>query len=123
MLLYFSIKVALCGAWRKTVANKYSNTPGIRELYAFLALKNHGQDAAMKVRDNCYTGPLKNTPMKVAKGTNASDMALPCIGQMYYALRMVKKLSQCKQTYLNQMCANFILPRCIHFNKFTMIFK
>ena len=27
------IKVALCGTWRKTVANKYSNLPGIRELH------------------------------------------------------------------------------------------
>ena len=46
MLLYFSIKVALCRAWRKTVANNYSNLPGIRELRDFLALRNHGQDAA-----------------------------------------------------------------------------
>ena len=55
MLLSFLIKVALCGAWRKTVANMYSNLPGIRELHDFLALRNHGQDAATKVRDNCYT--------------------------------------------------------------------
>ena len=42
--------------WRKTVANKYSNLPGIRKPHGFLALRNHGQEAAMKVRDNCYTG-------------------------------------------------------------------
>ena len=86
----------MCGAWRKTVAHKYSNLPGIRELHDFLALRNHGQDAAMKVRGNCYTCPLKNTPMKVAKGMNANDMALPCVGQMYYALGMVKELAQSK---------------------------
>ena len=86
----------MCGAWRKTVANKYSNLPGIRELHDFLALRNQSQDAAMHVRDNCYTGPLKNTPMKVAKGMNASDMALPCVGQMYYAPGMVKELAQSK---------------------------
>ena len=96
MLLSFLIKVALCGAWRKTVANKYSNLPGIRELHDFLALRNHGQDAATKVRDNCYTCPLKNTPMKEAKGMKASDMALPGVGQMYYALGMVKELAQSK---------------------------
>ena len=97
-------------AWRKTVANKYSNLPGIRELHDFLALRNHGQDAAMKVRDNCYTSPLKNTPMKIAKGMNASDIALPCVGHSYYALGMGKELSQSKQAHLNQMCANFIPP-------------
>ena len=86
----------MCGAWRKTVANRYSNLHGISELHDFLALRNHGQDAAMKVRDNCYTGPLKNTPMKVAKGMNASDMALLCVGQMYNALGMVKELAQSK---------------------------
>ena len=86
----------MCGAWRKTVAHKYSNLPGIRELHDFLALRNHGQDAAMKVRGNCYTGPLKNTPMKVAKGMNASDMALPCVGQIYYAPGMVQELAQSK---------------------------
>ena len=82
------------GAWRKTVANKYSNLPGIRELHDFLALRNHGQDAAMKVRDNCYIRPLKKIPMKVAKGMNASEMALTCVGQMNFALGMVKELAQ-----------------------------
>ena len=88
---------------------KYSNPPGFRELHDFLALRNHGEDAAMKVRDNCYTDPLKNTPMKIAKGRNASNMALPCVGHSYYALGMVKELLQSKQAHLYQMCANFIL--------------
>ena len=82
-------KGSIVRAWRRTVANKYSNLPDIRELQDFLALRNHGQDA-MKVNDNCYTGPLKNTPMKIAKGMNASDMALPCVGHSYYALGMVR---------------------------------
>ena len=72
-------KCGIVRAWRKTIANKYSNLFGIRELNDFLALRNHGQDSAVKIRVNCYTGPLKNTPMKIAKGMNASDMALPCV--------------------------------------------
>ena len=48
--------------------------------------------------------------MKIAKEMNASDMALPCVGHSYYALGMVKELSQTKQAHLNQMCANLIPP-------------
>lgn len=95
-------------AWRETVTNKYSNLPGIRELHNFLVMRNNDQGAAMKVRDSCYTGLLKNTPMKIAKEMNASDRALPGVGQSYYALGMVKELSQSKQAHLNQMCVNFI---------------
>ena len=54
-------KGSIVQAWRKTVAKMYSNLPGIRELHNFLALRNHGQDAAMKVRGNCYIGPLKHS--------------------------------------------------------------
>ena len=35
-------KGSIMRAWRKAVANKYSNLPGIRELHDFLALRNHG---------------------------------------------------------------------------------
>ena len=80
-------------AWRRTIVNKYSNLPGFRELYDFLAFRNHGQDAAMKVRDNCYSSQLKNTPIKIAKEMNANDMVLPRVGHSYYALEKVKELS------------------------------
>ena len=49
--------------------------------------------------------------MKEAKGIKASDMALPGVGQMDYALEMVKELAQSKLTHLYQMCANFSPPR------------
>ena len=39
-------KGSIVRTWRKTVAKKYSKLPGIRELHDFLALRNHGQDAA-----------------------------------------------------------------------------
>ena len=51
-----SIKVALCGPGGKLLQTN-SNLPGTRELHDFLALRNHDQDAAMKVSDNCYTSP------------------------------------------------------------------
>ena len=92
-------KGSIVQAWRRTIANKYSNLPGIRELHDFLALRNHGQDSAMKVRDNCYSGPLKYTPMKRVKGMNAIHMALPSIGHSYYAPGITSKLF-----HFNQMC-------------------
>ena len=85
-----------------------SNLPGIRGLHDFLALRNPGANALMKVRDNCYTGTLRDTPMKVAKGMSPTDSVLPGDGQSYYALGMVKELSNTKQSHLNQMCTNFI---------------
>ena len=59
--------------WRDTVSQKYTNLPGIRELHDFLSLKNPGTDAVMKVRGKCYSGALKNTPMKLSKGINPID--------------------------------------------------
>ena len=98
-------KGSIVRAYRRTIVNKYSNLPGFRELHDFLTLRNHGQDSAMKVRDNCYTSLLKNTPMKTVKGMNAIHMALPSIGHSYYAPGITSKLS-----HFNQMCANFIPP-------------
>ena len=89
--------------WRDTVTQKYTNLPGIRELHDFLALKNPGTDAIMKVRDKCYTGTLKDTPMKLVKGRNSTDRQLT-----YDAKGLVKELSASKQAHLKQMCRNFI---------------
>ena len=83
--------------WRETVTKKYSNLPGIRGLHDFLALRNSGQDAVMKVRESCYTGILKDTPMKVIKGMSCTDIAIPGVGQTYFALGMIKQLSESKQ--------------------------
>ena len=88
-------------AWRETVTKKYSKLQGIRALHDFIALRNRGEDAVMKVRDSCYTGILKNTPMKFSKGMSPSDVAIPGVGQSYYALKVVKELSENKQSHLN----------------------
>ena len=96
--------------WRDTVAAKYSNLPGIRGLHDFLVLRNSGTNAIMKIRDTCYSGALRDSPMKVVKGMNSADRVLPGVGQSYHALGMVKTLSETKQSHLNQMCRNFI-PR------------
>ena len=82
-------------SWRDTVTKKYNNLPGLRGLHEFLAPRNPGANALIKVRDNCYTG-IRDTPMKVAKGTSQTESVLPGVGQSYYALGMIKELSDSK---------------------------
>ena len=94
--------------WRDEVAKKYTNLPGIRGIHDFLVLRNPGANAVMKVRETCYSGGLKDTPMKVVKGMTPADRVLPGVGQSYYALGMIKNLTESKQSHLNQMCKNFI---------------
>ena len=84
------------------------HTPGIRELHDFLALNNPGTDAEMKVCEKRYTGTLKNTPMKLMKGMNPADRAIPGVNLSYAAKGLVKELSDSKLTHLRQMCRNFI---------------
>ena len=48
-------------SWREVVGEKYSNLQRIRELHDFLALRNRGCNAIMKVSKTCYTGALRDT--------------------------------------------------------------
>ena len=98
-------------SWRDKVTKRYNNLPGIRGLRDFLALQNAGANAVTKVRNSCYSGVIRDTPMKVAKGKSPTDRVLPGVGQSYYALGMVKELSESKQS---QMCTNFIPRDCWH---------
>lgn len=92
-------------SWREVVGEKYTNLPGIRDLHDFLALRNPGQNAIMKVRQKCYSGALVDTPMKII---DASHIALPTVNHSYYALKRIKELSENKIKDLQQMCNNFI---------------
>ena len=53
--------------WRETMVQKYSNLPGIRGLHDSVGLHNSGQSTTMKVSESCYTGTLKDIPMKIPK--------------------------------------------------------
>ena len=91
--------------WREVFGEKYSGLPGVRDLHDFLALRNPGHDAVLKVKETCYTGTLRDTPMKI---TNESRVALPTVNHSYHALKRVKELSDNKKRDLHQMCMNFI---------------
>ena len=72
-MLVLPLTVVVLSVAGGTVSQKYTNLPGIRELHDFLSLKNPGTDAVMKIRGKCYSGALKNTPMKLSKGINPMD--------------------------------------------------
>lgn len=95
-------------SWRDLIAQKYANLPGIHSLHNFLALKNPGVDAVMKVRDECYTGVLKNSLMRLEKGYKPVDVALPRVSDSYVSRGRVRAISDTKLTHLKQMCSNFI---------------
>ena len=94
--------------WRDIVTQKYSNLPGIRSYHDFLAVKNPGAEAVMKVRELCYTGTLRNTPMHLTKGYTRQFIALPTVNDTYSAQRKVRELSESKLSHLKQMCSNYI---------------
>ena len=63
--------------WRETLLNKYSDLPGVRKYHDFLVVKAHDGNTVMKVREKCFTGAWKNSPMHVtdpwANGTPTSS--------------------------------------------------
>lgn len=62
----------------------------------------------MKVRELCYTGTLRNTPMHLTKGYTRQFIALPTVNDTYSAQRKVRELSEFKLSHLKQMCSNYI---------------
>ena len=64
----------------------------------------------MKVRELCYSGTLKNTPMHLTRGYTREFLALPTVNDTYIAQGKIKQLSDTKLSHLKQMCSNYI-PR------------
>ena len=95
-------------SWRDMITKKYANLPGIRSFHDFLVLKNPGFNAEMKVRDECYNGPLKRSPMKLEKGFTPADVALPKVSDTYISSGKSRVLGDTKLAHLKQMCNNFI---------------
>ena len=54
-------------AWRDTLGVKYSDLPGVRKLHDFLIVKAHDGQVVMKVRERCFTGVWRASPLRVVK--------------------------------------------------------
>ena len=62
---------------------------------------------AMKVRERCYTGPLRDTPTKVNLGFTADESCIPRITDTYKSKGLIKQIPESKLGHLIQMY-NFI---------------
>lgn len=77
-------------------------------MHDFLAIKNPGQTAVMKVHDVICSGPLVNTPMRVSKDFLPTTSVIPTVNDTYMAKNLVKDLGGVKLDDLKQMYTNFI---------------
>lgn len=84
---------------RDVVTQKYANLPGIRSYHDFWV-------SAEMVRDECYTGILKPSPMKLEKGYMPVNVALPTVSDTYLSSGKAQALADTKLTHLKQMCTN-----------------
>ena len=51
--------------WRNTLGEKYSDLPGVRRYHDFLVVKAHDGSVVMKVRENCFSGSWKDSPLRI----------------------------------------------------------
>ena len=55
--------------WRDSLGDKYSDLPGVCKLHDFLVVRAHNGNVVMKVRENCYVGEWKDSPLHVRVST------------------------------------------------------
>ena len=71
----------------------------------------------MKVREKCYAGALRDTPMVKKDGTN-TESCIPRITDSYQSRGNLRTLTVGKLSHLKQMYANFIVEEMwLDFNK------
>ncbi len=51
--------------WRDSLGDKYSDLPGVHKLHDFLVVKVHNGNVVMKMRENCFAGEWKDSPLRV----------------------------------------------------------
>jgi len=49
--------------WRNYLGLKYSDLPGVRKLHDFLVVKTNTGEVVMKVREWCFSGEWKRSPL------------------------------------------------------------
>ena len=55
--------------WRDTLGVKYSDLPGVRKLHDFLFIRAHTGQVVMKVREHCFKGQWKDSPLRMVNPT------------------------------------------------------
>lgn len=55
--------------WRDTLGQKYSDLPGVRKTHDFLFVHSHTGQIVMKIRDRCYTGAWRDSPLHIVDST------------------------------------------------------
>ena len=95
--------------WREKISAKYSKLPGIRELHDFIIVRPSDTEiATMLVREWCYGGTPKRSPLKLNSGFTANVNVFPSQSECYDQLKKTRQLTVGKLTHLTQMCQNFI---------------
>lgn len=51
--------------WQDTLGHKYSDLPGVRKLHDFLVTRTHDGLVLMKVREQCFTGAWRESPLHI----------------------------------------------------------
>ena len=63
---------------------KYMNIPGIQSFHDFVFACNPlTGDAECRVRERCHKGTLNMSPLKIASGHSASEVAIPQAALFY----------------------------------------
>jgi len=95
--------------WRDKISAKYSKLPGIRELHDFIIVRSPDTEiATMLVREGCYGGASKKSPLKLNSDFTANTNVFPLESDCYDQLKKTRELTAAKLTHLTQMCRNFI---------------
>ena len=96
-------------SWRDVITKKYVNLPGIHSFHNLYNIKkNPGFNAEMKVRDECYVGPLKRSSMKFENGYTPADIAFLKVSDTYVSYGKSLVLTDRQLAHVKQMCNNFI---------------
>ena len=92
--------------WRNSVGKKYSDLPGVRKLHDFLVVKTHDGRVVMKVREHCYGGDWKESPLHVR------DHSASGIPTTTYAEKHYHGISAQKMADMVTMYDRYISPDC-----------
>lgn len=90
--------------WRKTLGEKYLDLPGVRKYHDFL--KAHDGTVVMKVREHCYSGSWKDSPLRIR------DSSVSGVPTETYKDTQSRSLTTEKMANMVTMYDRFIPPHC-----------